>query len=160
MRLTSTSTFAFDPDLRFQHLELAKFHAYWNLKRGERAFPSRADLAPRDLVSLLPWVHMYDVVDGSEDFRIRLYGTEIDKLFGIVDFRGKSISTLPSAVFERLRQHLMQVLKTRAPVRACTTRSVLPNQNYKSAEDVYAPLSSNGEDIDVIMAVTHLEMSK
>lgn len=160
MRTASPSNYSFDPDLQFVCPELSWFHTYWNAKRGGRSFPARADIAPRDLVKFLPWVHMYDVLDGGKDFRIRLYGTEIDNLFGINEFRGKPISTLPPPAYERLHEHLMQVLKTRAPVRAYTASSVLPKQDYKSAEDIYAPLSSNGVDIDVIIAVTHLEKSK
>ncbi len=57
------NVFVKDLDLNFARKELVEFLAYWNAKRGARRFPSRADIAPREIQSLLPWLHMHDVAD-------------------------------------------------------------------------------------------------
>src|SRR5689334_19522693 len=55
--------------------------AYWTLKKGERQFPARADLIPREMKEFLQNVHLYDVVDDTT-FRVRLLGTAMINAVG------------------------------------------------------------------------------
>ncbi len=146
----------YDYGLKFQRPELVDFYAYWDSKRGDRLFPARADIEPRNFVPILPWIHMYDVINGGEEFNVRLAGTAISGLFSEGDFRGKSISLLPSPVAERLRKHLIAVLENRAPLRTYNKSTSIPGQEFQPSEGCYVPLSSNGSDIDIIMAATLL----
>lgn len=147
-----------DLELNFQRPELLKFYTYWNAKRGARQFPSRADIAPRDLLRVLPWLHMYDVVDGGAGFRIRLIGTALTEVLGEhEDFRGKPICALPPPCFERIRHVLGAVLEIRAPLRTFSRRAGIPGQEFQGLEAFTAPLSSNGAGIDIIISISMLE---
>ncbi len=149
--------FICDPELNFVRQDIADFHAYWDAKRGSRQFPARADIVPREIVPLLPWLHMHDVVSGREEFCIRLIGTTLSETFGKGDMRGEPISVLPPKVFERVRQAILWVLEARAPIRTYAPHAALPGQNFQGIESCFAPLSSNDADIDVIIAVSILE---
>ncbi len=161
MPANDVNGFHLDLELNFQRPELLSFHAYWNAKRGARQFPGRADVVPRDLLGILPWLHMYDVVDGDADFRIRLIGSALTDMLGKnEDLRSKPVSALPPSCFERIRRVLGTVLEVRAPVRTFSRRAGIPGQDFQGLEAITAPLSSNGADIDVIVAVSMLERRK
>jgi hypothetical protein len=76
---------------------------------------------------------MHDVISGREEFRIRLIGTILSDTFGDGNMRGKPFSALPPGVFARVKQ---------------------------GTEPCFAPLSGNGADIDMIVAVSILENRK
>lgn len=149
-----------DPKLAFQRPELIALRDYWNSRRNGRLFPSRSDINPREMTSLLPWVHMYNVVPGSDDYHKRLIGSALSDLFYRLDGDGPSISSLPSKVFERLKQSLDWVVRERAPLRTYNPSSSIPGQDFQGSESFFAPLSSDGTSIDVIIALTMLNERK
>lgn len=157
MPFSSTAPVLYDPDLNFQRPELIEFLAYWNAKRGARPFPSRADIVPREISRLLPWIHMYDVIADGTDFRVRLAGTALSAAFGNEDIRGRSITTLPAQVFTRLRQHLNRVMEVRTPVRTRSDSTTLPGHEFQGSEGCLAPLSSDTVNIDLIIAAVMLD---
>lgn len=160
MQPIADTDFILDLDLKFQRAELAEFLAYWNAKRGGRKFPSRADIQPREIVSLLPWIHMHDVTNSGDEFRIRLLGTILSNTFSKGDLRGKPISELPPGVFKRVKQGINWVLEARAPIRTYAPQAALPGQDFQGIESCFAPLSHNGTDIDMVIAVSILENRK
>ncbi len=156
MSFAGLSAVDYDYGLNFQRRELADFYAYWDRKRGDRLFPSRADIEPREFVAILPWVHMYDVINAGEEFTVRLAGTALADFFSESDFRGKPISMLPEPAGGNLRRHLLNLLEARAPLRTYNHSTSIPGQELCASEGCYVPLSGNGADIDIIMAVTLL----
>ncbi len=69
-----------DWELRFTDDRLAQLHAYWSRLRGEQPYPSRAEIDPAAIPSLLPCVFLVDVLRGPLDFRYRLVGSEIARM--------------------------------------------------------------------------------
>jgi hypothetical protein len=66
------------------HPVLREFHEYWRaLAKGNR-LPSRSQVDPVEIPSLLPNLFMIDVITGPPEpsFRYRLAGTEITKMYG------------------------------------------------------------------------------
>jgi hypothetical protein len=47
---------------------------YWRRLRGSRPYPTRAELAPRDLTALLRHVVLLRLVDGGADYEYRIVG--------------------------------------------------------------------------------------
>ncbi|MGD1877270.1 MAG: PAS domain-containing protein [Kiloniellaceae bacterium] len=75
-----------------------EFLAYWHDKCPDPAtggFPTRAEIVPEEILKLLPYVFMIDVLgEGAEqDFRFRLVGT------AIVDIEGEHPRKLPRDLF-------------------------------------------------------------
>jgi hypothetical protein len=56
--------------------------AYWSRKKGSRIAPARAEINPEEIVGLLPFVMLIDLVGPEKRLRYRLIGTELDRLFG------------------------------------------------------------------------------
>jgi hypothetical protein len=73
-----------------------EFLAYWHGKcPAGGGYPTRADIVPEEMVRLLPYVFMVDVVPdrgGGLDFRFRLVGTAIMEIEG--EHTGKLLSSM------------------------------------------------------------------
>lgn len=160
MAFTGTRVINADPELQLQRPELVELLEYWNRKRDTRPFPSRGDISPREMIEVLPWLHMYDVLGGGEEYLCRLGGTALSDLTGRTDSRDRSISTLPYPVFVRLKQALDWVVRTRAPLRTYNPSTSIPGQEFQGSESFFAPLSNDGDAIDVIIGATMLEKRK
>jgi hypothetical protein len=81
------------PAVEPRHRELAELYAYWREKRGERLAPSRADIDPLEIPSLLPFVTLVDVERAPLRFRYRVVGTNIVRNVGD-DFTGRYLDSL------------------------------------------------------------------
>jgi hypothetical protein len=71
----------FVPVEKVENPELKKLLDYWKDKRGERAMPTRADVSPQDLRSALKTLQLFDVIDGGEDFYVRIMGGTVSGTF-------------------------------------------------------------------------------
>jgi len=138
-----------------QHPDLRRLLSYWKRKAGARAMPERGELLPRDMKSYLRYLHMYDVIDGGADFRIRLFGTSLVLDFGF-DPTGRLVSEFPDPdAGERLTTLLHRVTRSRAPVRF-TAESALPVRcAHSGVEALWLPLGSE-ERIGSILAISRL----
>jgi hypothetical protein len=77
---------------RVSHEGCRRFVEYWRGRRRDGGVPHRADLDPLiDVPALAPGFFIYDVVEGGGDFRLRLMGTGLVRLFGR-DVTGKLLS--------------------------------------------------------------------
>lgn len=54
---------------------LHQLHAYWKSRCRDRQMPSRSDIDPIDVPTLLPCIFLVDVLNDPRDFRFRLAGT-------------------------------------------------------------------------------------
>src|SRR5947209_13554600 len=61
---------------------LLQLHAYWERKRGTRPAPTRKEIDPAEIVSLLPHVFLIEAVGMPLRFRYRLIGTAVVELTG------------------------------------------------------------------------------
>lgn len=152
----SDDGFHISTELNFQRPELSEFLEYWEQKKGDREFPQRSDIKPAEIVRLLPWINMYDVLDGGEEFSVRVVGTALTEVIG-EEMRGKTVSGLSALLVDRVMRTLRAVLETRVPVHAASRSTAIPGQEFQGAEVCAVPLSTNGTDIDIIMAATYLE---
>jgi hypothetical protein len=160
MAFTGTGVINADPELQLRRPELVELLEYWKRKRDTRPFPSRKDIAPREMLEILPWLHLYDVRGNGEEYLCRLGGTALGDLIGQSDCSGQPISILPQPVFVRLKQALDWVVRTRAPLRTYNPSTSIPGQEFQGSESFFAPLSNDGDVIDVIIGATMLEKRK
>jgi hypothetical protein len=71
----------FVPVAKVENPDLKRLLEYWKEKRGERAMPARADISPHDLKSALKTLQLFDVIDGGEDFHVRIMGGTVSGTF-------------------------------------------------------------------------------
>ena len=137
-----------DPDLR--HLL-----DYWNRLRGTRAMPARTEIDPREIRRSLRYVHMYDVVDGGEDFRARLVGTSVFPGLD-EDQTGKLVSEHPDpGIRLRFGVLLRHVLAHRAPARSVSLRQTGSTITDRRTEGLWLPLGE-GEEVEHILVQSSL----
>jgi hypothetical protein len=137
-----------DPDLR--HLL-----DYWNRLRGARAMPARAELDPREIRRSLRYVHIYDVVEGGDDFRARLVGTSVFPGLD-EDQTGKLVSEHPDpGIRLRFAMLLRHVLAHGAPARSVSLRQTGSAITDRRTEGLWLPLGE-GESVQHILVQSSL----
>lgn len=128
--------------------------AYWLAKRGDRLAPARAEISPRDIPTLLPSIHLYDVEDDGRRFRIRIVGTRIVAAIG-ADLTGNVLTASDTEpMYVRTFAALSAAHLHRRPIRSSTDRTAAPQRTFLSAESLTLPLSEDGATINKIMMCT------
>lgn len=148
------------PDLLAStHPSLQQLYQYWAARRGDRLMPSRGDIDPVDLKSLLPDLILIDVVPDARRYIYRLVGTHEVEMRG-ADPTGKPIA---QAYYGESAEHttgyLDRVAQTRQPV---LYRGIYrPLSTRTQQEDViFLPLSKDGERVNMIMVLGHVDWLK
>lgn len=137
--------------------DLTRVLAYWNRKRGSAFAPRRADIDPLDLVEALPRIMLADVAGTPPEFRYRLAGTAIGTIHG-EDFTHRTPLDLKPAAFGRLiHEHYGAVVARRVPLMHLVMLDTL--QKSRSYARLLLPLSENGQDVTMLMAVDSKEQN-
>jgi hypothetical protein len=118
-------------------------HDWWLAKRGNRTMPSRAELDPTELKSILPHLLLIDVrprADGQGHvFTCRLAGTEIDNRFG-VNLTGLTLEQAPFGEARALiQQQYETAIREARPV--CCGHNVVVGDRYVEYDRLVVPLS-------------------
>lgn len=61
---------------------LGRAYEYWQSKCGTRPMPRRSDIEPKDIIRLLPYLQITELLDGGARIRYRLVGTAIVNAYG------------------------------------------------------------------------------
>jgi hypothetical protein len=137
-----------DPDLRY-------LLDYWNRLRGMRTMPARAEIEPKEIRRSLRYVHMYDVVEGGQEFRARLVGTAVYPGLDH-DQTGKLISEHPDpGVRLRFAVLLRHVVTHRAPARSVSLRQTASAITDRRTEGLWLPLGE-GDAVEQILVQSSL----
>ncbi|HEY4123035.1 MAG TPA: PAS domain-containing protein [Rhizomicrobium sp.] len=138
---------------KLENPTLAFLRDYWEMKRGSRRMPSRADIRPSELKEHLAWVIMADVLPGGEDFRYRLVGTLVTEYF-LTEATGKkaseSFEKLGAAVTHAVLAVMRTCAKACAPIHAFGEADAFA-VGYEAFDAVFLPLSDDGETANVIL---------
>lgn len=146
---------AFDLDSATPLLRQA--YAYWSAKCAGREMPARGDIEPADIVPLLPYLVLMDVLRDAQpgwplDFRYRLIGTHVDIMMN-GRYTGKCMSELPhQQPGSRIWQSLEAVTLARAP-RVNRVPYIGPHKDFISVVDMVMPLSSDGDTVDMLFCI-------
>ena len=134
-------------------IALAGLH-YWEQLRRGRPLPSREDIEPLDIASLLPQVYLVDITYDPLDFRYRLIGTRIVE-HSLSDYTGRSLRDLPEQrPPSQIWALFNQVIEERRPI--CTRIPYLHIPG-RAVEKLAAPLSSDGQTVDMLFGVIEFE---
>ena len=134
---------------QLQHPTNQAAFAYWDEIRAGRAMPSRADLDPADIRTILPCVFLLDVAQDPLDFRYRLIGTKMASHLNR-NLTGSWMSDLPhQRPPSRIWSACARVVETRVPI-SSDTPYVGKHHAYKETEDLILPLSADGETVNML----------
>ncbi|HTZ79356.1 MAG TPA: PAS domain-containing protein [Stellaceae bacterium] len=137
-------------DPRLRHL-----HDYWrSVHPPGGGLPGRQHIDPCDLVPLLRWIWMMDVRRDPLRFRYRLVGTEQVNVMGR-DFTGRWLDEAHEQFLSSVShaQYVTSVergeigyLKGSPPYHV--------TKDFLQVERLLVPLAANGEDVDILLALT------
>ena len=133
--------------------ELRALKDYWNSKRGIRTMPRRADIDPLELRHHLPWLSLVEVLDGTQDFRFRLLGTEVTNALQR-DSTGKTVREVygdaePDVLRWMLDVYTIAVTQKCPVLRRGTLRVV--NKDFVTFESLHLPLSDDGVVVNMLI---------
>jgi hypothetical protein len=129
---------------------------YWNALRGDRPYPSRAELVPRDMTAFLRNVVLAQAIDAGKDYEYRIAGDAHVQAYGF-NFKGMRLTkveelnpdwgTMTRAAYENVR-----ITGQPLALRGSVGRE-LAGSRFSYHETVFLPLGSGG-DVDHLMIVT------
>ncbi len=132
------------------HPDLLALFTLWNKQRGENEMPPPGSLAPREMKSFLPHIHLYDVVEDGKDFRARVVGTRLTATFGF-NATGKLVSEHPDAARrERFQRALSAVIETRKPLHLRTDKTEVDRGMRHELQALWLPLGRDGTVTQII----------
>jgi hypothetical protein len=136
----------FVPVDKIEQPELKKLLEYWKEKRGTRDMPARADVCPQDLRTALRTLQLYDVIDGGEDFYVRIMGGTVS---GTFDFNpnGHKLSEHANSQ-EGLLRVLQRLVREQIPL-VCRFHRVVSEGLTVHSTALFLPLGEAG-------AITHI----
>jgi hypothetical protein len=128
---------------------LAFLRAYWEMKRGGRAMPCRADIRASDLKEHLGSVILLDVLPGGRDFRYRLIGTLVTQYF-LKDSTGKTVAEAFAEQGPEVQAAAVSVFRKvardRCILRAWGSAGWMEGE-FEQFDSLYLPLSDDGENV-------------
>ena len=129
---------------------------YWRSRKGNRAMPSRADISPAALRSLLPQIALVDVPgvgDRPSAYVVRLAGDAIHQVFG--PLTGRPVDEfLPKDELERWIACFEAARTSAAPIRVTTPQVTYQGKTWLQSEVLLAPL---GQDDRVLMLLAAVD---
>jgi hypothetical protein len=129
---------------------------WWEAKRGDRAMPTRAELDPAELKSILPTLILVDVRPSPSGkghvFTYRLTGTEIDSRFGVA-LKGLSVEQAPfGATGPSIQSQYESVVQEGRPI--CCSHTLMIGERHVEYDRLAVPLSDGkGNTIALAVAV-------
>jgi hypothetical protein len=132
-----------------KHEILKQIFAYWRQKKGSRIAPSRNDIDPAEIVKLLPYIALADVVRDPLRFRCRLVGTQIVAAYG-QELTGVFLDEVDlNAHQHEIIDEYRRVVERCEPV--CASREYTRHDGrHIRYERLALPLSSDGETVDMV----------
>jgi hypothetical protein len=133
--------------------EIRALYEYWDGKRHGRAMPSRAELDPVDIPSLLQYVFLIDVTRAPQVLRYRVFGTALSELFhrdltGLEVGSGSQPEHLPGIL-----ARYAHIIEQRAPFFHRDRMREQAN-DFTSVERLIVPLSRDGVHVDQLLGMT------
>ena len=127
---------------------------YWSALRGTRRFPSRKDLHPRDVASVLPHMVLIKVIDGGDDFEYRIVGEVQAQAYGH-RLQGRRVSQIAAerpAYGHHVRGAYRRICESGEPI---AVRGQIGSDfsylKYTYCEHIALPLSNDDKNVDHIL---------
>ncbi|MCR9258040.1 MAG: PAS domain-containing protein [Alphaproteobacteria bacterium] len=123
---------------------------HWELLRGERDAPLKADFDPMAIPRLLPHVLLVDVIEGGRDFRYAVIGGHIRQYF-LQNWTGRLVSSLPHVEPDgQLLRNFRSVVETKIPIDR-PIAYVGPMKDIRKNDEVILPLLGAGGEVSHLL---------
>lgn len=131
-------------------LPLRGLYEYWSEKRGTRIWPSRAEILPSEITTILPYIMLVDVLEEGQVFHFRLVGTDV--AYGI-DPTGRLLhEAVPEGPY---RDHITALFRRGAAgpgaLYSRTSYDYAEITGPRTIARIFMPLSGDGAAIDKML---------
>ena len=127
---------------------------YWNRLRGERLYPSRQDVTPRDVAPLLRNLVLIRLIDGGQDYEYRIVGDAhvISHGFSMQGQRVSEIDAISPGYGPVLKSLYDRAVRKREPYafRGWMERGEKHKQ-YIYSESLFMPMGPDEATIDHVL---------
>ena len=127
-------------------------YRYWKNKITSGGLPSRQDLSPVEMISILPNIILLDVQWDPLDFRYRLIGTDIDR-HSEQNHTGKWMSEIPERRAPSTVWDNCAMVATNIQPSCRSIPYVGRHRDFATTSQITLPLSSNGKQVDMLFIV-------
>jgi len=128
---------------------LRRLYEYWAAKKGDRRFPSRADIDPLEFGYVLGHILLLDVVHNPLRFRVRVHGTQMVMRVGY-DMTGKFMDDLPINDYRRyVRKRCEGLVRDGEPLLVRHNRTL--DDRTRRYEAVWLPFSEDGQSVSMLL---------
>jgi hypothetical protein len=136
---------------------LAQCYRAWRELAGARFAPSREEIAPARMKSVLRDVFVIEVIEDGADFRLTLAGERIARFLGPRLKPGTLFSTIAGSLFhERAFRTFRHCVETKEPIALGPQRTTLIGREFLALEVLVQPLSDDGETVTGLLGAVHL----
>ncbi len=131
------------------HPMLRQLYGLWRQKRGAHPAPSRGDFG---IEELRPWLGHLMILDclENEDFRYRLYGTNLVGIFGF-DLTGTLVSAAAGKIGDKPIAEYRQVRVSGLP--SYVARGSPSSRDYLAMDKLALPLMEGGVVVKILAAI-------
>jgi hypothetical protein len=131
-----------------------EFLNYWTSKLAGREMPSRADIDPLEITSILPHTGLVAIEEDPRRYFWRLVGTHITTATGR-DHTGRYFDELyPPMLLKDISSLYARVVEQRFPIRHYGV-TTFAEKNHLKYESLLMPLSSDGTRVEMVFAGIH-----
>ena len=136
------------------HAGVKELYRYWQSVAPEGKLPGRQHIDPADIVSLLPNIWLLDVHREPLRFWRRLIGTKIEEFSGRNLTGGWVHDEMEETKLSDVQKFMVDVVETKLPDWRRKRPSISDHKDYAELERLFLPLASDGETVDMILAIT------
>jgi hypothetical protein len=137
------------------HPKIRRLIEYWLAVHPAAGMPGRQHIDPLDIPDLLPNVWLVDV-ERRPDLRLRyrLIGTSIARAFDH-DTTGEFLDETHDGYRDgQVRINILDVIREGSPAWRVGRPKLWRLQEFLRLERIYLPLASDGETVDMVLALT------
>ena len=129
---------------------LHELHDYWNSRIGNHPMPSRADIDPLDIPTLLPHIFLVDILENPRDFRFRLAGTNFREFAG-TEVTGRRIGEVFPPAFNAEVHHHWSKCVEEGQLAVGSGKLWIAERDHVVWEGVVLPLSRDPAQVDMLL---------
>ncbi len=147
-----------DEACAFDAHELADVHGLWSARACGGRIPAREEFNLRSLKAVAAWTSIVqrEVEEGDRRYRLRLIGSALARVFG--ENSGRLFDEfIPQFLLPSWLAGYDLVLARARPLRFQSWYRV-PGADLFKGETISAPVRGAGEQLDMILSVTHLSL--
>lgn len=130
------------------NVKMRSVYEYWLKIRGDRSIPSRADINPAEIASILPHICLVRVEEGTSRYKLTLVGSENVKAMNS-DLTGKYLDEIPE-LQKYAKERYDWVVENKRPYIYQGGLDWSP-KDYMEYSIIGLPLSNDNDKVDGIM---------